>query len=101
MLFGNFESATFDAGTNVGFNYLTWVATEPAGTNIQFQISTNNDGATWNFVGPDGTALSFYEIGGAIPLNFVSAQHFRFKIFLSSDGTTTPVVEDVTVNFSP
>lgn len=98
---GTYESSTFDAGTNAGFNRLTWTEQNPASTNIQFQIATNSDGSTWNFVGPDGSIGSFYDSAGAIPLNSVSAQYFRFKATLSGDGNDTPILEDVTVNYSP
>lgn len=102
LLSGTFESQSFDAASLVGFNLLTWSATEPAGTNVQFQIATNNnDGPTWNFVGWDGTISTFYDIPAAFPLNFVEGRYVRFKILLSGDGSTTPVVEDVTVNYSP
>jgi len=98
---GSFESSSFDAGSTVGSNYLTWNAPEPLGTNVRFQIATNNDDSTWNFVGPDGTSLSFYENPGAIPLNSVLGRYFRFKAFFSGDGSNTPVMEGVTVNYSP
>ncbi|MCH7541191.1 hypothetical protein IH981_00210 [Patescibacteria group bacterium] len=101
LLSGMFESQSFDATSIVGFNFLTWSATEPAGTNIQFRVATNNDNSTWNFVGPDGTNATFYENPEAFPLNFIEGRYVRFKIFLSGDGSTTPVVEDVTVNYSP
>lgn len=98
---GTYESSTFDAGANVGFNRLTWSEQIPASSNIQFQIATNNDASTWNFVGPNGLGSSFYDSPGAIPLNSVSAQYFRFKATLSGDGSNTPILEDITVNYSP
>jgi hypothetical protein len=99
---GKFESATLDSGSNVGFNFLTWTETVPAGTDIQFQIATSNTDGPWtNFVGPDGSGGSFYDSAGAIPLNSVSARYFRFKATLSGDGNDTPILEDITVNYSP
>ena len=98
---GTFESGTFDAGTNVGFNYLTWNAQEPPGTDIKFQIATNNDGATWNFVGPDATSSTFFENPGAIPLTLVNARYIRYKVTLVGTATSTPILESVTINYSP
>ena len=98
---GTFESATFDATNIAGFNFLTWTATEPAGTNVQFQVATNNDAATWTFVGPDGTGATFYEVPAAIPLSAVSGRYFRFQAFLSGNGSVTPILEDLTINYSP
>ena len=97
----SFESSTFDAGNNVGFNYLTWVAQEPVGTNIQFQIATNSDGSTWNFVGPDGTPNTYFTGGsGIIPLVTVVGRYTRYKIFFTSNTNDKPSVQNVTVNYS-
>ena len=72
-----------------------------SGVGIKFQIATNDDPSTWNFVGPDGTAGSYYNSAGAIPLNSVSARYFRFKAILTGDGNETPILENITVNYSP
>lgn len=98
---GAIESSTFDAGINVGFNYLSFASSEPANTDIQFQIATNSDDSTWLFVGPDGTNSTFYSGAGDLPLDAVSGRYFRFKAFFSGDGTVSPVLEDVTLNYSP
>ena len=98
---GTYESSTFDAEANVGFNYLTWTEPMLSGVGIKFQIATNDDPSTWNFVGPDGTAGSYYNSAGAIPLNSVSARYFRFKAILTGDGNETPILENITVNYSP
>ncbi|HEX7456413.1 MAG TPA: hypothetical protein VF303_03025, partial [Candidatus Nanoarchaeia archaeon] len=37
---GTFVSAVFDAGSLVGFNFLTWTATLPAQTGVRFQLAT-------------------------------------------------------------
>jgi len=99
---GSFISSVFDAGSNVAFNHLTWVAALPPQTNVRFQLATNNNGSTWNFGGPDGTRTTFYTSPGAVALNSVSARYARYKIFLSSDvNNVSPVIQDVTLNYSP
>lgn len=98
---GTFESTSLDAGASVGFNYLTFTLTEPASTNIQFQIATNTDNTTWNYVGPDGTAGTFYTSAGAIPLSRVSGRYLRYRASFSGPGTSTPALSDVAVNYSP
>jgi hypothetical protein len=98
---GTFESRTFNAGANVGFNYLTWISAEPSGTDIRFQIATNSDDSTWNYVGSDGTGGTYFEAAGAVPLGIVSAQYIRYKAYLTGDGDQTPVLEDVAINYSP
>lgn len=97
---GTFESQTFDAGGLVSFNSIDFTINEPVGTDIKIQVATNSDNFTWNFVGRDGTSSSFYESSGPIDLGFVEGQYFRFKaIFFGRSNT--PVLLDVTVNYSP
>ena len=63
---GTYESPTFDAGSDGGiFLVVSWNAAIPAGASLRFQIATNTDNQTWNFVGPDGTSNTFYENPGA------------------------------------
>jgi type II secretory pathway pseudopilin PulG len=101
QLLGAFESQSFDAGQVVAFNYFTFMASEPDGTNIKLQVATSSDGTTWNYVGPDGTSASYYETESAIPLSIVEGRYFKFKIYFSSNGTATPVFEQFDVNYSP
>ncbi len=98
---GTFDSSSLDAGATVGFNYLTFTTSVPASTNIQFQVASNTDNATWTYVGPDGTAGTFYTAPGEIPLNRVSGRYLRYRASFSGPGTSTPVLSDVTVNYSP
>ncbi len=99
--FGTYESPTFDAGANAGFNYLNWTAQVPAGTSLAFQIATNNNNATWNWVGPDGTNSTSYQNPASIPLSYVSGQYFRYKVTFTSGGNATPILQNTSVNYSP
>lgn len=99
-LSGTYESASFDAGATRSFNYLTYTATVPANSNLQFQIATNTNNSTWNYVGPDGTASTFFTAPGAIPYSAASGRYIRYKATFTGDGTVTPVMNDVTVNYS-
>lgn len=98
---GSLESSSFDAGSTVGFNYLSFTATQPAGTSIEFQVASNNDNATWSYVGPDGTSSSYFTAPGAIPLNNVSGRYIRYKATFTGAGSNTPVLDDVTITYSP
>ncbi len=99
---GTFESSTLDGGANVGFNSLSFTIVEPAGTNVTFQIATNSNNATWNYVGTDGTAGTSFSVPGFIWFTNVSARYFRYKATLtsSSNGQSTPQISDVTANYS-
>lgn len=99
---GTIESSTFDAGSQVSLNYLNFTALEPTNTNVQIQVAANNDNATWNYVGPDGTSATYYETSAAIPLSLSSARYMRYKAFLSTtNSNVTPTLQDVSINYSP
>ncbi len=98
---GTFESPSFNAGASASFNYLTIGADAPANTTITLQIATNNNNTTWTYVGPDGTAGTSYSADGSIPLNYAVGQYFRFKATLTGDGSVTPTLNSVIVNYSP
>ena len=110
---GTFESGTFDANSSVVFNRILPSVSLPTNTNVKFQvaatdaISNSCNGATYNYIGPDGTSASFFpSSGGIIPLSQSGAfknpaRCFRYKAFLTTtDTNSTPVVNSVTVNFS-
>jgi type II secretory pathway pseudopilin PulG len=98
---GTYESTTFDAGGPASFNALIFSATQPVGSEVKLQIATSAvaSPAGWDYVGPDGTAGSYYTSGGAIPLANGDTQYVRFKAYLSTSGST-PTLDDVTVGYS-
>ncbi len=62
----------------------------------------------WNYVGPDGTNLTYYNptFGSSMAINPAyhnNNRYFRYKIILSPDSglTTSPTVTDVDLNWSP
>lgn len=63
-------SKEIDFGTfNINYKKFSWSGNLPAGTSIKFQLASNNDNSTWNFVGPDGTSNTYFETQDY--LNFV------------------------------
>lgn len=97
---GTLESDALDAGASVAFNYMTFTTTQPASTSIRFQIAVNNDNATWNYVGPDGTAATYYTAPGALPYATVG-RYFRYKATFTATTAATPILQDITCNYSP
>jgi len=64
---GEYTSPAFDTGTGVHFQTINWSADIPEGTGLQFQLRTANTNAslqTKQFVGPDGTNKTFYNVSG-------------------------------------
>ncbi len=93
----------------VSINSLTWNGTQPVGTNVLFQIATGNDAGNMpGFVGPDGTANTFYRpIAPGLLMkinkaNHPDAQYLRYMIFLESDPSQTnaPTVQDIQINYT-
>ena len=112
---GNFVSRIFDATKTTAFNRLDLTTTTLAGvTDIKFQVSivnavnNNCNQATYSYVGPDNTANTYFTAASNV-LQFSSSgsylnpgRCFRYTAFLtSSDNTQTPVIYDLTVNYSP
>lgn len=112
---GLFESGTFDALNSVSFNRFMTTAAKPSLTDITYQVAVadanpvtgNCTGATFSFVGPDGTNSTYFATSSAIPTSISGsyknpARCFRYKTFLSTtDQTQSPVLYDMTVNYSP
>lgn len=97
---GTYESATITLASEAAFNYLSYTTTAPAGTTIGLQIATNSDNATWNYIGPDGTAATYYSANGAIPYAAAAGRYVRIKAYLTSAGATTPSLLDFTVGYT-
>lgn len=103
---GALISSTFDFGGPTNFTNLTWSpGSQPPQTGVgsaAFQIATNNDSATWNFLGPDGTASTTYQvINTAINPVHNGDRYFRYRAILSTaSATTTPEITDVAVSFT-
>lgn len=95
-------SKTIDVGSSAtSYFSLSWnPERQNPQTLVQFQLAANNDNATWNFVGPDGTANSFYTSSSTIS-GLDNNRYLRYKAYLSTQNEMlTPEVDDVSVSFS-
>jgi len=91
------------AGLFARWNSLAWTATVPANTTLRFQIAGGNDPAgVFNFIGPDGTAGTFFTTSPASIVNLVNGNRYlKYKAFFTTtDPNVTPTVSDVTVCFN-
>ncbi|MFH0936255.1 MAG: hypothetical protein ABH971_03255, partial [bacterium] len=98
---GYLISSTFNSGiASSTFTNIDWQPTSQSPTTtVKFQIATNNDNETWNFVGPDGASTTFYTVPGTTIYNNF-ARYARYKIFLdTSDTVITPVITNVNINY--
>ena len=99
---GEFESPVKDLGRIVDFNAISWKADLDANTFIKFQLATNNDNETWNFIGPDGTANTYYnKLNSEIYYGHDGSQYVKYKVFFeTTDKFTSPVLQEVKINYS-
>jgi prepilin-type N-terminal cleavage/methylation domain-containing protein len=98
---GYLTSSTFDTGSSSNFHEILWepsVQPMGAGTDpVRFQIATNDDGLTWEYLGPDGTSSTYYTSANSA-LNPVhdGDRYLRYRIFLSTeDAGSTPNISDI------
>ncbi|MBP6857927.1 MAG: carboxypeptidase regulatory-like domain-containing protein [Candidatus Pacebacteria bacterium] len=103
---GELVSSTINLGAPATLQQLIWSPTsQPTGmgTNpIRFQIATNLDNTTWNFLGPDGTDATFYTTSTSnIASIHAGDQYLRYKVFLSTTDTSkTPSISDVAITYT-
>jgi hypothetical protein len=107
---GTLESIPYDTGDVQGaqLDSVKWEGTQPPGTTVEFQFAVSNSSSgPWNFTGPDGTPNTYYDPTGPnvpLPLNYTlynNYRYFRYIVTLVSTSTSTPVVNNVIVNWSP
>jgi Carboxypeptidase regulatory-like domain/Putative Ig domain/FG-GAP-like repeat/Ig-like domain CHU_C associated len=104
FLNGDLISSTKDANPAPGarpvWSTIAWTATTPAGTSVQFQAAgSNNVNGPFSFVGPDGTAATFFTSGGSLH-QFDGNRYLQYRAFLATtDPNATPTLSDVTVCF--
>lgn len=113
---GTFESATYDAASEVAFNSFIVNGNVSGQTTLQYQLASADEnpltgdctGVSFNFLGPDGTINTKFATSSAIPVNDDGSGYenpgrcLRYKVFLDTqDYLSSPVFNDITVNYSP
>ncbi len=105
---GVLESSTFDTGSPANYYQLTYQPTvQPTDPTLgdaraEFQIATGNSTSSWTYLGPDGTASTFYN---STTTNFHAIndgrRYLRYKMYLHTSSTTlTPSISDVQFTFT-
>ncbi|HEV8435003.1 MAG TPA: IPT/TIG domain-containing protein [Thermoanaerobaculia bacterium] len=103
---GNLISSIKDGNPSVGnqptWSTLSWTGTTPANTSLKFQVAgSNNVNGPYSFVGPDGTAATFFTTSGASIAQFNGLRYLQYKALLgTTDTTVTPTLNDATVCFA-
>jgi hypothetical protein len=103
---GNQVSTLKDANPAIGqFTHwasLSWNATVPANTSLQFQVAgSNNAEGPFNFVGPSGTAATFFTTSPSTIFILNGNRYLKYKAYLSTtNSAVTATLNDVTVCFN-
>lgn len=86
------------AGSSTTWTTLSWTAATPAGTAVKFQVAGSNSASgPFNFVGPDGTANTYFTTGGSSLGQFNGLRYLKYKAYLSTTASgSTPTLADVT-----
>ncbi|OGH68885.1 MAG: hypothetical protein A3D53_00600 [Candidatus Magasanikbacteria bacterium RIFCSPHIGHO2_02_FULL_45_10] len=108
LLDGYLESSTFDLGTNVNFsNLLVNPTSQPTSTGssaVRLQLATSNSSTPteWEFLGPDGTADSYYSAINTVINSINNGNRYaRYRVFLeTADSAATPNVSDVSITYT-
>jgi hypothetical protein len=81
---------------------LSWTASTPANTTVKFQVAGSNSASgPFSFVGPDGTANTFFTTTGGSLSQFTGLRYLKYKAYLStSNSSITPTLNDVTICFN-
>lgn len=101
LALGEIISSTIDLGAPANLQQLSWSpSSQPVGIGanpVKFQIATNLDNTTWNFLGPDGTDASYYtSTTSDIASIHNGDQYLRYKLILSTEDTDkTPSITDI------
>ena len=103
---GDFVSSPKDSNPRAGFgatwSTLTWNATTPPGTTLKFQVAGSNSvNGPFNFVGPDGTAATFFTTSPAPLASFNGLRYLEYRAILSTtNSAATPSFDDASVCFA-
>lgn len=112
-LSGTFTSAPIDASASATFNYFNPIFTQPNQTSLKFQLAVTNavndscTNANYLFVGPDGNTNTYFTGPGQFPTvtngNYTNpGRCMKYRAyFLTNDTTSSPTLENVSINYSP
>ncbi len=100
---GTWTSPVIDTAVNGVFGTISWNATQPSGTTVNFRIAGSaSPTGPWTYIGPDGSsATSYASSPGALPFVLDGLRYFRVQLTLTSvSNAITPLLNDVTIGYN-
>jgi hypothetical protein len=104
---GNLVSSPKNSNPSGGitpiWSTFSWNGSTPANTSLKFQLAgSNNPNGPFNFVGPDGTAGTFFTTSPVqLSPQFYNFRFLEYKAFLATtNGAVTPTLSDATACFN-
>ncbi|MHB1316642.1 MAG: carboxypeptidase-like regulatory domain-containing protein [Minisyncoccota bacterium] len=103
---GVLTSSSFDTGGASNFQEIVWSpmdqSTSTGASAVRLQIATNDDGGTWNYVGPDGTSDTYFTLSNRTINPAQSGKRYlRYKVYLHTDDVSkTPNISDIAFTFT-
>lgn len=107
---GYLISSAYDLGSNAVINLIKWNQVIPScggACNIKFQIRSAPDnggspGAWSSWYGATGSGSYFtLATGSAVSSDLNFNQWVQYRVELAGDGINTPILNDVTINYTP
>ncbi len=102
---GVYTSSTIDTAADTlptFWDTISWQPTTPlTGTQLRFQLASNNDSTTWVFRGPDGTSGSYYDnpIGENIWSGHQGDRYLRYRAYFSTSTPLSPKLESISIAY--
>ncbi len=102
---GVFTSSVMDTSVSGLPTFWTSVSWAPQvqiyGTEVKFQLASNNDSVTWVYRGPDGTSGSYYDnpIGEQIWSGHQGNRYLKYRAYFSTTTPLSPKVQSVTIGY--
>jgi len=105
---GYLESSTFDVGEGITLRNIIWEpltqTAQTGNSSILFQLAGSNSStpASWDWIGPDGTNLTYYTSTNTIIFSGLNNNRYlRYQAFLSTDDNHyTPQLSEVAITFT-
>ncbi len=101
---GNYTSNVLDTNASMTTFYTAkWTPQIPSGGDIKLQIRAGNTSnlSSLSWIGPDGTGSTYFttNTGQYLPNSINNNRYIQYKIYFTSNKLTTPVFQDVKINY--